>query len=88
MTSKPDVNHYVILPIFPLLTCNFWTETLDQAGACGPTVGEEEIWAHRDCCVISPFWQGDTGSAQMQTGFEPGCTDTGDPLSQAGKRSR
>lgn len=23
--------------------------------------------------VISPFWQGDTGSAQMQTGSEPGC---------------
>lgn len=38
--------------------------------------------------VISPFWQGDTGSAQMQTGSEPGCTDTGDPLSQPGKGSR
>jgi len=37
---------------------------------------------------VSPFWQGDTGSAQTQTGSGPGSTDADTPLSQAGKHSR
>lgn len=74
-------------------TCNFWTETLTHSlgpyprrgrkmGSCG-LLSSHDCWS-----VISPFCQGNTGSAQMQTGSEPGCTDAGDPLSQAGKRSR
>ena len=37
---------------------------------------------------VSPFWQGDIGSAQTQTGSGPGSTDADTPLSQAGKHAR